>query len=102
MSFLVDKIKWKMRISYMILFVTGLVGLSRCHQEIDINHQPIAERIAHHLTRNQKFMQQVKYWKDFQFDFSKVDASCIQMPKLKCFTALSKIINRPNMGKCIN
>ena len=49
---------------YIILMLFNWLGLSICQ---DINHRPIADRIIHHVTKNQNFMQQLKYFADVNF-----------------------------------
>ena len=82
---------------YFILMLFNWLGLSICQ---DINHRPIADRIIHHVTKNQNFMQQLKYFEDFQFDFSQINPNCIQYPKPRCLTELFSISQGPNVGKC--
>ncbi|XP_066933867.1 nose resistant to fluoxetine protein 6-like isoform X1 [Clytia hemisphaerica] len=78
-----------------------LLTLSSCQHQY-INHRPIADRIAYHVTKNQNFMQQLKYFKEFQFDFSQVDSTCIQYPKLNCLKELLKISQGPDVGKYLD
>uniref|UniRef100_A0A7M5WUY2 Nose resistant-to-fluoxetine protein N-terminal domain-containing protein n=1 Tax=Clytia hemisphaerica TaxID=252671 RepID=A0A7M5WUY2_9CNID len=84
---------------FLILILFNWIGLSSCQE---INHQPIADRIAYHVTKNLNFMQQLKYFKEFQFDFSQVDSTCIQYPKLNCLTELVKISQGPDVGKYLD
>ena len=61
----------------------------------------MAERIIHHMIKNQNFMQQLKYFEDFQFDFSKLsDQNCFHPPKSSCLKELTKAALGPNVGKC--
>ena len=85
-----------------IVIILCLLGISTCaHQNLPINHQPIADRIMHHMIKNQNLMQQLKYFEEFQFDFSMMsDQNCFHLPKSSCLKELTKIALGPNVGKC--